>query len=175
MPSGGRQGIALRGKWQLWASSPAQPSSREHMLRETLAEIPLSGGCSRSCLTGALPHSRLLTETRSSGAPSPRPEASHAQPPPHSPQAGSGTELHGLGTSGLAGEGWATQPSRYLRTHMSGDRLGRQRGTAQSLSGVGKARREAGAWAGYTETATVAGEGLCGSLPAPLTPEPPLQ
>ena len=48
-PSGGRQGIALRGKWQLWASPPAQPSSREHTLREMPAEIPLVGGCSHSC------------------------------------------------------------------------------------------------------------------------------
>lgn len=53
--------------------------------------------------------------------------APHPQPLPHSPQAGSGLELQGLGTSGLAGEGWATQPSWHPRTHMSSDRLGWQR------------------------------------------------
>ena len=87
----------------------------------------------------------------------PTPPRSFACPAPtHLPTAGSGTELHGLGTSGLAGEGWATQPSWHLRTHMSGDRLGRQREGQLRASvewrrpGVRLGRR-----AGYTETATV--------------------
>ena len=100
--------------------------------------------------------------------------APHPQPPPHSPQAGSGLELQGLGTSGLAGEGWATQPSRHPRTHMSSDRLGRQRGTARSLRAVGKARGEAGGWGGlHRDGYRDVKRALCGSLPGLLTPEPP--
>ena len=97
----GRQGIALTGKRQLWASSPAQPSSREHVLRETSAVLPLAGGCSHSCshrcssaLTHAHGDSHILL------AP-PTPALKLCMP---SEELGaSGTELHGHGTSGLAG------------------------------------------------------------------------
>lgn len=97
----GRQGVALTGKRQLWASSPGRPSSREHVLRETSAVLPLEGGCSHSCshrcssaLTHAHGDSHILL------AP-PTPALKLCMP---SEELGaSGTELHGRGTSGLAG------------------------------------------------------------------------